>query len=80
LKPVTFKVTAKSASGPLRSTYHDTPKEALARAVELMARVLADVHIVDRAGRSFTPAEFAMKMDDLMDKADSLTERRTSNE
>jgi hypothetical protein len=39
-------------------------------AVKLMACALAEVHIVDQAGRSFTPTEFVTEMASLLEEGD----------
>ena len=59
-----FKVIGEWVSiGSVSPSHHEMADEALAKAVELMIRGLADVHIVNAAGRHFTPSEFAQEMD-----------------
>jgi hypothetical protein len=64
---MTFEVHGEGMIGPLRPSHHATPGEAFAKAVALMTRGLATVHMVDLAGRRLTPAEFVKEWPDPRD-------------
>lgn len=65
-----YKVFAETSSGrSISPTMHETPQQALGKAVELMAQALANVRIVDPDGRHRTPAEFASEMNDIAGRA-----------
>ena len=65
---MTYRVVAETSSGfRFPPSAHETPQQALAKAIELMTQALADVHVVDPDGRRWSPAEFARELNEVTD-------------
>jgi hypothetical protein len=62
---MSFRVVGELSSGwTAPPSSHETADDALAAAIEMMARGLVNVHIVDAAGRRLTAVEFANQTDE----------------